>query len=112
MVRPQKQPIRAPKSEKKVPKIKSKSNVRIEETIENKSWLATWVDPKTIFEPNPEPKKSPLGPKNIKYDPNIKSYSNIRIELNIENKSCCTKWVEPKTIFEPALNRQNSQGQN
>ena len=97
---------------KKVPRIKSKSNDRIKETVENKSYLATWVDPKTIFEPNLEPKNSPSGPQNIKCDPNIKSNSNIRIKLNIENKSCCTKWVEPKTIFEPALNRQNSQGQN
>ena len=41
LARPQKQPSRAQKSEKKVPRNKSKSNVRIEETIENKSWLAT-----------------------------------------------------------------------
>ena len=36
---------------KSYPKIKSKSNGRIEGTIENKSCSTTWVDPKTVFEP-------------------------------------------------------------
>ena len=63
--RPQKQLIRAPKS-KTDPKIKSKSKVRIEGTIENKSSSTTWVDPKTFFEHYPDPKNSPLGTQKVK----------------------------------------------
>ena len=47
-------------------------------------------DPKTVFEPYPNPKNSPLGPKNIKNDPKIQSKSNIRIERSKENKSYST----------------------
>ena len=90
----------APKSQK-YPKIKSKSNVRIEGTIENKSCSATWVDPKTGFQPDPDPKNSPLGPKKVKNEPKIKSTSNIRIEGTIENKSYSTTWIDPKIAFEP-----------
>ena len=46
-------------------KIKSKSNVRIERNIENESCSTTWVDPKTVVEPCPHPKSSPLGPKKV-----------------------------------------------
>ena len=49
---PQKQAIRAQKS-KNNPKIKSKSKVRIEGTIENKSCSAIQIDPKNVFEPYP-----------------------------------------------------------
>ena len=38
-----------PQKVKKDPKIKSKSNVKIEGNVENDSCLTTWVDPKTIF---------------------------------------------------------------
>ena len=49
---PQKLPIRAPKSQNN-PKIKSKSNVRIEGNIENESCSSIWVYPRTVFEPFP-----------------------------------------------------------
>ena len=47
-------------------------------------------DPKTVFEPYPNPKNSPLGPKNIKNDPKIHSKSNVRIGRSKENESCST----------------------
>ena len=43
-----------PQKIKNDPKIKSKSKVRIEENIENKSFSTTWVDPKIVFQPYPE----------------------------------------------------------
>ena len=46
--------------------------------------------PKTVVEPYPNPKNSPLGPQNVKNDPNIKSKSKVRIERNIVNESCST----------------------
>ena len=75
--------------------------IRIEGTIENKSCSTTWVDLKTVFEPYPEPKDSPLGPQKIKNDCKIKLKSKVRIEGNIENKSYSTTWVDPKTVLEP-----------
>ena len=39
----------------------------------------TLVDPKTVFEPYPNPKNSPLGLQKVKNDPKIKSKSNVRI---------------------------------
>ena len=42
--------------------------------------------PRISFEPNPNPKNSPLGPQKGKNDPNIKSKSKVRIEENIEIK--------------------------
>ena len=68
------------------PKIKSKSKVRVEGTIENKSCSTTWVDPKIVFEPYPDQKNSPLGPQKVKNDPKNKSKSKVRIELRTENK--------------------------
>ena len=41
--------------------------VRIEENIESE----TWVDPKTVFEPFPNPKNYPLGPKKSKMTPKL-----------------------------------------
>ena len=72
------------------PKIKSKSNVRIEGNIENESCSTTWVDPQTVFEPCSNPKNSPLGPQKVKNDPKIRSKSSVRIEVNIVNESCST----------------------
>ena len=46
--------------------------------------------PKTVVEPYPNPKNSPLGPQKVKNDPKIKSNSKVRIERNIENESCST----------------------
>ena len=39
-----------PQKVKNDPKIKSKSNVRIEGNTENESCSTTWVDPKIVFE--------------------------------------------------------------
>ena len=38
------------------PQIKSKSKVELEENLENKRCLAIYVQPKTVFEPYPNPK--------------------------------------------------------
>ena len=50
-----------PQKVKNCPKIKSKLKVWIEGTIENKCCSTKWVDPKTVFEPYPDPKNSWLG---------------------------------------------------
>ena len=42
------------------PKIKSKSNVRIERNIENESCSTTLVDLKTVFKHFPNPQKTPI----------------------------------------------------
>ena len=60
----------------------------IEQNSENKSCYSILRDPKTVFEPYPNPKNSPLGPKKAKNDPKIKSKSNVRIDGNILNESC------------------------
>ena len=61
---PKKSAIGPQKVKKNKSKIKSKSNVRNEGTIENKSCSATWwVDPKNVFEPTPTPKITECGPK-------------------------------------------------
>ena len=60
-LRPQKSPL-GPQKVKNDTKIKSKSKVRIEENLENKSCSTTWVDPKIVFDPYPDPKNNPLGP--------------------------------------------------
>ena len=51
------------------PKIKSKSNDRIEGNIENESCSTTWVHPKTVIEPYCDPQTSPLGPQKDKKRP-------------------------------------------
>ena len=71
-------PLGPPKL-KKYPKIKSKSKVRIEGTIETKSYQTTWVDPKTVFEPYPDHKNSPFKLKKSKMTP--KSSQNQKLEL-------------------------------
>ena len=48
-----------PQKVKNDPKIMSKSKVRIERTIENKSCSTTWVDIKTVFELYPDPENIP-----------------------------------------------------
>ena len=54
------------------PKKCQKSNVRIEGHIENESCSTTWVDPKTVVQPYPHSRNSPLGPKKVKNDSKIK----------------------------------------
>ena len=39
-----------------------------------------------IFDPNIEPKNSPLGPQKVKNNPKIKSKEKVRIEGTIEKK--------------------------
>ena len=69
MIRPkivfesQKSPL-GPQQVKNDPKIKSKSKVRIEENIENKSCPTAQLDPEYVFEPNSD-------------DPKIKSKSKV-----------------------------------
>ena len=81
------------------PKIKSKSKVRIGGTIENISCSTTWVDPKTVFEPYPDPTNSPLGPKKVKNSSKMKTHSKVRIKESIDNECCATILVDPKTFF-------------
>ena len=75
---PQKEPIRAPKSKnrpkkiKNYPKIKLKSKVRIEKTIEKK-FFNYMSRPQNSFELFLNPKNSPLGPQKVKNDHKIKS---------------------------------------
>ena len=68
--RPQNRPL-GPKKIKNDPKIKSKLKVRIQGTIENKSYSTKLVDPITVFEPYPDPKNSSLGPPKVKNDQKI-----------------------------------------
>ena len=85
-----------------------KTNIWIDGNIHNESWTTTWVHPKTVFEPYPNPKNSPLGPQKDKNDPQIKSNSNVRIQGIIENESCSTTWLDPQTVFEPYIEPKNS----
>ena len=41
--------------DKNDPKVKSNSNVRVQEIIEYKSCSTIWVEPKTVYEPHIEP---------------------------------------------------------
>ena len=61
----------------------------IEGNIEIESCSTTWVDPKTVFQPYPDPKIAYYAPQKVKNDPKIKSKSNVRIEGNIK------KWEDP-----------------
>ena len=75
---------------------------------ENESCSTTWADRKTVFEPFPNPKNSPLGPQKVKNDPKIESKSNVRIERNKKNESYSTTCVDPKLVVEPYPNPKNS----
>ena len=86
----------------------SKSNVKIEENMENESCSTTWVNEKTVVKPYSGSQTSPLGPKKYKNDPKIKSNSNVRIQGIIENESFSTTWVDPKTVFKPHIEPRNS----
>ena len=70
-------------TDKNHPKIRTNSNFKIQGIIENESCSTTCVDPKTVFESHIKPKYSPLGPKKVKNYP-------VRNEGNKDNKSCCT----------------------
>ena len=45
--------------------------LKFEETIENKSFSTTRVDPKTVFEPYPSQKNSPFVPQKVKKTHNL-----------------------------------------
>ena len=68
LLKPKKNPL-GPKTVKNDPKIKSKSKVRIERTIDKKNCSTTWVEPETVFEPYLDPKNSPLRPQKVKNYP-------------------------------------------
>ena len=61
------------------PKIQSKSKVRIGGPIENENCSTTWIDPKSVFEPYPDPKNSPLLPPKSQKWPNLSQ--NQKLEL-------------------------------
>ena len=81
------------------PKIKSKSNIRIDGNIQKESCSTTWEDPKTVNEPYPNPKNSPLGPQKVKNSPKIKSKLNVRNEGNIDNESFQLHEWRPKQFL-------------
>ena len=82
-------------------------SVLIEPFSENKSWESIRVDPKTAFEPYPNPKHSRLGPQKAKNDPKIRPTINVRIQGNIENKSYSAIQVDPKNVLQPHTNPKN-----
>ena len=82
-------------------------NCMIGQYSENKSCSSIWGEPKTFFEPNPDPKNSPLGPQKLKNEPKIKSNSNVRIEGIIENESCLITWDRAKNRFQTLLQPPN-----
>ena len=53
----------------------------IEQNSEKKSFQSIWGDPKTVFEPYPNPKNSPLGPQKSKMTP--KSSQNQMSESKV-----------------------------
>ena len=65
------------------------------------SFPSSRVDPKTVLEPYPNAKNSPLGSQKVKNYPKIKLNSKVRIEGIVENKSCSTTRIDGKTDFEP-----------
>ena len=69
-LQPQNSPL-GPQKVKNDPKIKSKSNVRIERNTEYESCSTSWVDPKTVFEPYTDHKSIPLGPQKVQNKPKI-----------------------------------------
>ena len=86
------------------PKLSQIKKVRMEGIIKNESCSSTWVDPKTAYEPFPNPKNRPLGPQKVKSDHKIQSKVNVRIERHKENESCSTTLEDPKTVVEPYPN--------
>ena len=58
----------------------SKSKVKIEENIEDKSCPTTWVDPKTFFESYPDPKNTQLGLQKVKNDPKLSQIQILELK--------------------------------
>ena len=63
--------VRIKRNIKNYPKIKSKSNVKIERNQENESCSTTSVDPKAVFETYSNHKNSTLGPQKVKITPKL-----------------------------------------
>ena len=76
----------SPKKKKSDPKIKSKSKVKIEENIENKSCSTIWVDQETVFESYNDPKNSQLWPQKVKKEPK-KNW----VKIKSQNWKICRK---------------------
>ena len=87
-----------PQKVKNNPKIKYKTNIRIDGNIQNENCSTTSVDHKTVFELFLNPKISPLGAQKVKNNPKIKSKLKVRIKRKKENESCLTTWADPKTV--------------
>ena len=66
----------------------NKQIIRIQGNKENEICSTTSVDPKTVYEPFPNPQNSPLRSKKLKNDPKTKSKVNVRIERKKENERC------------------------
>ena len=47
---------------------------------ENKNVSTTWVDPKTVFEPHPDPEISPLGPQQVKITSKLDQNQNSELK--------------------------------
>ena len=66
--------------------------------LEKKSCWSIWLDPKTVFEPDPNPKNSLIWPRKAKQI--YKSdYFLVRMEENLQNESCSFTLVEPYYSF-------------
>ena len=71
------------------PKLSKNQKLEIKENIE-KSCPTTLLDLKTVFEPYPDLKNSPLGLQKVQNNPKIRSNSKVRIEGIKVNESCST----------------------
>ena len=60
-----------PQKVKNDPKIKSKSNVRIEGNIENESCSSTWLDPENSYGTLSRPPNQPIRAQKDKNDPKL-----------------------------------------
>ena len=54
--------------------------MRIEETIQNKSWSMTYIDHKTVIETYPDQKNSQLGPQKSKTTPKLSQNQKSELE--------------------------------
>ena len=86
-------------------KLSQNQKLELKELKKNKSCSTTWIDPKTVFEPYPNPKNSPVGPQKVINDPKIKP--NWKEEI-IESERYSTTWVAPKSVFESEPGPKNS----
>ena len=69
LTKPQKWPIRPPKKSKITPKLSPNQMSELKETWKIKVVALDIVDPKTIFEPDPDPQNSPFGIQKANHHP-------------------------------------------